>query len=87
MGDIGSCFIHGVCHTLFQFISECQTFYILSMAQNLLLSACSFHAVELMRNGKTPSEAATTAILRISQYYPSFSGAVIAINMTGHYGK
>lgn len=86
--DIGSCFIHGVCHTLFVVYQGMSDFlYILSMAQNLLLHACSFHAVELMRNGKTPSEAATTAILRISQYYPSFSGAVIAINMTGHYGK
>jgi N4-(beta-N-acetylglucosaminyl)-L-asparaginase len=46
----------------------------------------SYHAVEQMRNGKTPSEAATSAILRISKYYPSFSGAVIAMNMTGHYG-
>lgn len=46
----------------------------------------SFHAVELMRNGKTPSEAAREAILRISRYYPTFSGAVIALNMTGHFG-
>jgi N4-(beta-N-acetylglucosaminyl)-L-asparaginase len=40
----------------------------------------SFLAVELMRSGKTPQEAATAAIDRIVQKYPGFSGALIAVN-------
>lgn len=57
------------------------------MSLNQFLFVISFHAVELMRNGKTPAEAAGEAILRISRYYPTFSGAVIALNMTGHFGQ
>ena len=46
----------------------------------------SFLAVEEMRRGATPTEAATTAVRRIAEHYPTFSGAVIAINKDGEYG-
>lgn len=46
----------------------------------------SFLAVEEMRRGATPSMAARTAIDRIAQHYPEFSGAVIALNKKGEYG-
>ena len=46
----------------------------------------SFLAVEEMRRGATPTEAATTAVRRIAEHYPTFSGAVIAINKDGAYG-
>lgn len=46
----------------------------------------SFLAVEEMRRGATPTEAATTAIRRIAEHYPTFTGAVIAINKDGEYG-
>ncbi|XP_045459409.1 N(4)-(Beta-N-acetylglucosaminyl)-L-asparaginase [Melitaea cinxia] len=46
----------------------------------------SFLAVEEMRRGKTPTEAARVAINRIASYYPDFAGAVIAVNVDGVYG-
>ncbi|XP_012144843.2 N(4)-(Beta-N-acetylglucosaminyl)-L-asparaginase [Megachile rotundata] len=46
----------------------------------------SFLAVEEMRRGATPSEAAATAVSRIAEHYPTFTGAVIAINKNGEYG-
>lgn len=45
----------------------------------------SFLAVELMRQGKSPAEAADTAIRRIAQHHPKFFGAVIAMNKTGQF--
>jgi len=48
---------------------------------------CSFVAVELMRSGIEPTAAATAAVKRVSRVYPSSSAAVIALNMTGDYGK
>lgn len=39
-----------------------------------------------MRRGATPGDAATTAISRIAEHYPTFTGAVIAINKNGEYG-
>lgn len=39
-----------------------------------------------MRHGATPSAAAKKAISRIAQHYPSFFGAVIALNRKGEYG-
>lgn len=39
-----------------------------------------------MRRGASPTAAATTAISRIAEHYPAFTGAVIAINMNGEYG-
>ncbi|XP_078040866.1 N(4)-(Beta-N-acetylglucosaminyl)-L-asparaginase-like [Augochlora pura] len=46
----------------------------------------SFLAVEEMRRGASPSAAATTAIQRIAEHYPTFRGAVIALNKDGEYG-
>ncbi|XP_053989075.1 N(4)-(Beta-N-acetylglucosaminyl)-L-asparaginase-like [Hylaeus anthracinus] len=46
----------------------------------------SFLAVEEMRRGASPTEAATTAIRRIAEHYPTFTGAVIALNKEGEYG-
>ena len=40
-----------------------------------------------MRNGVDPSVAAAAAIRRISRVYPSSSAALVALNMTGDYGK
>ncbi|KAF2883676.1 hypothetical protein ILUMI_22491 [Ignelater luminosus] len=45
----------------------------------------SFLAVEEMRRGKRPKEAAQIAINRIVERYPKFFGAVIAVNMKGEY--
>lgn len=39
-----------------------------------------------MRHGASPTEAATTAIRRIAEHYPTFRGAVIALNKDGDYG-
>lgn len=39
-----------------------------------------------MRRGATPKEAATTAVQRIAEHYPKFSGAVIALDKNGNYG-
>ncbi|CAA9995441.1 unnamed protein product [Nesidiocoris tenuis] len=42
--------------------------------------------VEMMRNGAHPQEAVNKLIKRISKYYPSFSGALIAATKDGEYG-
>ncbi|KYM94138.1 PREDICTED: N(4)-(Beta-N-acetylglucosaminyl)-L-asparaginase-like [Cyphomyrmex costatus] len=46
----------------------------------------SFLAVEEMRRGLSPLEAAKNAILRITHHYPNFFGGVIALNARGQYG-
>ncbi|MCL4117845.1 UNVERIFIED_CONTAM: hypothetical protein GTU68_034450, partial [Idotea baltica] len=46
----------------------------------------SLIAVEGMRSGLSPTEASTSALQRIVEYYPSFSGAVVALNLEGEYG-
>lgn len=46
----------------------------------------SFLAVEEMRRGATPVEAAKTAIRRIAEHYPHFIGGVIALNKDGQFG-
>ncbi|XP_059609578.1 N(4)-(Beta-N-acetylglucosaminyl)-L-asparaginase [Phlebotomus argentipes] len=43
-------------------------------------------AVEDMRRGVEPAMAAENALRRIAQYYPTFSGALIAATKTGEYG-
>ncbi|XP_065883752.1 putative N(4)-(beta-N-acetylglucosaminyl)-L-asparaginase GH22932 isoform X2 [Dysidea avara] len=45
----------------------------------------SYQAVESMRLGKPPKEAADDAIKRIEKYYPGFSGAIIVANIKGEY--
>jgi hypothetical protein len=39
-----------------------------------------------MRDGKSPTEACQIMINRIKRYYPTFSGAIIAVNKRGEYG-
>lgn len=39
-----------------------------------------------MRRGATPDAAARKAINRIIRYYPTFFGAVIALNNKGEFG-
>lgn len=46
----------------------------------------AYHAVERMRRGDSPEEAASDAIRRIARVYPHFSGAVVAANNHGEYG-
>ena len=42
--------------------------------------------VESMRRGMSPTAAAEDAIQIIAQYYPDFSGALVAVNISGDYG-
>lgn len=46
----------------------------------------SFLVVELMRQGKSPTEATSEAILRIKRFYPNFFGAIIATDINGNFG-
>ena len=47
----------------------------------------SYHTVERMRNGDSPSVAAADAMSRIVRFYPNFSGAVVAVNKQGEHGS
>lgn len=64
------------------------TFFDILIKTNVLkeISLISFLAVEEMRRGALPENAAKLAIKRISTHYPNFSGAVIAVNIDGLYG-
>nr|AMB26755.1 aspartylglucosaminidase [Leptopilina heterotoma] len=46
----------------------------------------SYTAVEAMRNGATPAEAAKIAVNRMAKFYPKHSQAVITMNNKGEYG-
>ncbi|XP_054721661.1 N(4)-(Beta-N-acetylglucosaminyl)-L-asparaginase-like isoform X2 [Uloborus diversus] len=46
----------------------------------------SYNAVEKMRNGMSPTDAAQDSIRRIVAKYPSFSGAIIAATIEGEFG-
>jgi len=46
----------------------------------------SFLAVEEMRRGKSPAEAAEVAVKRVIDHYPYTMGAVIAANKNGEFG-
>ena len=41
----------------------------------------------MMRSGVEPAVAAAAAIKRIARVYPSSSAALVALNVTGDYGK
>ena len=41
--------------------------------------------VESLRRGFFPKDAAEDAVRRILKYYPSYVGAVLAVNATGHH--
>jgi N4-(beta-N-acetylglucosaminyl)-L-asparaginase len=44
-----------------------------------------FAVVESMRNGASPKDATEAALRRIAKYYPTFQGALIAINTKGEH--
>lgn len=44
-----------------------------------------YQVVESMRLGGSPKRAAEDAIKRILRFYPSYVGAVVAINAAGHH--
>ncbi|XP_020628098.1 N(4)-(Beta-N-acetylglucosaminyl)-L-asparaginase-like [Orbicella faveolata] len=46
----------------------------------------SFHAVELLRQGYSPTRAARMALKRIAQYYPTFRGGLITVTKDGRHG-
>ena len=46
----------------------------------------SYHAVQLMRQGVPPDQACSDAIQRIARFYPTFTGAVLALDKTGRHG-
>lgn len=46
----------------------------------------SLVAVEHMRSGMTPHTAASYSLKRIADYYPDFSGGVVAVNLSGEFG-
>lgn len=59
------------------------------MGEEILKSVGSFLIVELMRQGKSPTEACKEAVERIAQRnpnYENFQAAFIAINKNGEYG-
>eukprot|EP00455_Lapot_gusevi_P053756 TRINITY_DN8466_c0_g1_i4.p1 TRINITY_DN8466_c0_g1~~TRINITY_DN8466_c0_g1_i4.p1 ORF type:complete len:232 (-),score=37.66 TRINITY_DN8466_c0_g1_i4:69-719(-) len=45
-----------------------------------------YQAVESMRLGMSPTQAAQDALRRILKYYPVFQGALVVLNMKGEYG-
>ena len=40
-----------------------------------------------MRQGNSPTEAASLALARIAKYYPKYSGGLVAVNKDGEFGK
>lgn len=52
----------------------------------LILFSISFHAVQAMKYNHDPTSAVRLAIDTIAQYYPEFSGAVVAVDKYGQYG-
>ena len=46
-----------------------------------------YQAVESLRQGKTPEEAADDIIRRILKHYPDYSGAMMVADKSGEYGK
>lgn len=49
--------------------------------------SASFLAVEFLRNGFTPQQAAEMVIDRINKYYPRNTAAVVVVDMEGNYGS
>lgn len=45
-----------------------------------------YQVVESMRRGVSPTSAAEDAIQTIAKFYPTFSGALVAVNSSGDYG-
>ena len=47
----------------------------------------SLQAVNYMGQGCSPTEAAQKALKKVISFYPNFSGALVAANKRGGYGK
>lgn len=45
----------------------------------------SYLAIELLRNGATPREAAHKAMARIRRHHPKFFGGIIVLSKSGEY--
>ena len=52
--------------------------------QMMRLLPC-FYAVQLMRQGASPKQAAEAAVDRIAKYYPSFWGGIVVVNVAGEH--
>ena len=50
------------------------------------LQLFSYQAVENMRRGMSPSEAAEDALRRIVKFHKKFEGALVAVTKDGQYG-
>jgi len=46
----------------------------------------TYQTVESMRIGMSPTDAAREALIRIAKKYPTFTGALIAVNKKGEFG-
>lgn len=54
---------------------------------NIIVSfLVSFQAVEFLRQGKSPSEAASLALGKIAKYYPRYNGGLVVVNKDGEFG-
>lgn len=54
---------------------------------NIIVSfLVSFQAVEFLRQGKSPSEAASLALGKIAKYYPKYNGGLVVVNKDGEFG-
>ena len=51
-----------------------------------MLFGYSYDVVQMMRDGMSPGKATMKAIKRIAKFYPSFSGALLAIDAKGTIG-
>ena len=45
-----------------------------------------YQVVENMRNGMSPQDASENAMRRMMSFYPTFQGALVAVNMYGQHG-
>lgn len=61
--------------------------YALRYKMNITVSfLVSFQAVEFLRQGKSPSEAASLALRKIAKYYSKYSGGLVVVNKDGEFG-
>ncbi len=58
-----------------------------SVSLSDLVSTVRYHAVEAMRNGASPEEAAQSAADRMAMYFPENNAAVIVANTAGEIGS
>ena len=51
------------------------------------LMLVSYRAVIEMERGESPDVAAKIAMSQIAVHYPDFSGALVAVNLSGQHGE